>query len=1061
MISKLEAVLAFVLIALTATLFAMNMRYHAQTGTREFQTLTQDSVDVLKDRLQTYLLSVKGTAAFVAASDDVSVGDFEVYTQRLNLEEQLPSISALGLIVEVPEDEIASFAQMMREKSDPNFDFRNLSSEDTHYILKYIQPLDGNEGVAGLDVGFTKGRAEVMLAARGEGAARLTRPVTLVQESDDQAGSILFMPIYAPSVVEGEADVFRGWISAVFVLNDLFSELTAGQGASYSLVAYDGASGNDGAFLYSEGAGAPANPEFLQTYQINHFGRTWTLEFSSTPQFEAGLGSYQPLSILISGFALTALLLSILRSIRRRGETLKEMSGLMTRQIKAREQENRSIIENDITPVFLLDEDDRVLFANQAAQQCFGYNGREMNLAKLSSLAQKASPDDGSFDAKGKAADGRLLELEVHRSDWINSGGEKRSTVIMRDLTAQNIAERELRQSKLLFDLALEGSEIGVFDIDLMTSRSEVSDTWCRIMGYPKGCQGDDTQQNFLARIHPDDLSILKQADADCIDGKTARSISEYRLKSKEGHWGWMRSDAVVVERDASGKALRMIGTQTDVTEERRNRNALEDSERMFRQVIENAPIGMALMDDEGRFIGVNSALSMLAGVSVEELLERRRLSDFIPEEDRKLIYTAVSKMTRDQKDSVYSAEHRLILSSGEERWGLLSVSGSFDKNAGRYFFIAQVIDVTDQKKIHQMKDEFVSTVSHELRTPLTSIKGALGLLMVSPHTTLTASQLRLIEIATSNANRLTDIVNDILDLEKISSGEVTFNTADLDLNEIVNISANEMSPFAVTQSSAIAVDLPDDPTMVCVDPGRTQQVLANLISNACKYSDPDTEVLVKAERLGDLAIVYVQNVGPGVPDNFRSRIFQPFSQADSSDTRTKGGTGLGLNISRQIVLRQGGEIGFESKPGGITVFWFTVPILTAVPPVADAAPVASVSLPRRKVNILHVEDDHDFAEVLEGALTEFATVEHAKSLLVAKKRIATGRFDIIILDWSLPDGDASTLMNQISLRQPDAKIIGLSANSYQSDDPRLFANMVKSRTELSSVVESVNACAT
>lgn len=1060
MISKAEAALAVVLAILTGTLFFLNMRYHSTAAAHEFQALTQDSVDVLNERLQSYLLSVKGTAAFVAASDDVSVDDFKVYTQSLDLERLLPSITGLGLVVEVPSSETEDFAQMMRRDVDPNFDFRNLSDAETHYILKYIQPASRNLDVVGLDVGFTADRAQVMGQARDTATARMTRPIALAQSAITQAGSVLFLPIYAPVSSGQESPAFLGWASAVFVLDDLFSGLTTAQGANYTLIAYEGASAEEGSVVYGASAQTSAQPKFVKTYQIDHFGRTWTLEFDSTPEFEGALGSYQPISILITGFALTALLLSILANIRRRGETLKEMSRLMTRQIKAREQENRSIIENDITPVFLLDEDDRILFANQAAQQCFCLPAEDMNMTRLSTLAQQARPKDGSFDAQGKAADGRLLELELHRSDWLNSSGEKRSTVILRDVTAQNLAQRDLRQNKTLFDLALQGSEIGVFDIDLKTGNSEVSETWSRIMGYADSGQVVEAQTSFLARIHPDDLSILKKADADCIEGKTARSISEYRLRRVDGTWGWMRSDAVIVERDAQGKAIRMIGTQTDVTEERRNRNALQDSERMFRQVIENASIGMALMDDTGKFTGVNTALSAFVGVSVDTLMEIGSLSDFLPETDRKPLYTAITAMMQDRQDAVYSAEHRLVLPSGEERWGLLNVSGSFDKNAGRYFFIAQVIDVTDQKKIQLMKDEFVSTVSHELRTPLTSIKGALGLLMAPQHTTLTPSQSRLVEIASSNANRLTNIVNDILDLEKISSGEVTFNATDLDLNDIINASAKEMSPFAVTQDSAITVALPDAPIEVCVDKGRTQQVLANLISNACKYSDADTEIMVKAEQLDDVAIVYVQNIGPGVPDNFRSRIFQPFSQADSSDTRATGGTGLGLNISRQIVLRQGGQIGFESKPDGITVFWFTIPISAPAAAAESAEDGDQTGQTHRKTRILHVEDDHDFAEVLEGALDDFATVAHAKSLRSARKQIAAGHFDVVILDWTLPDGDAATLITHIKLRQPGARIIGLSANSRQSDDPRLHANIIKSKAELSSVVASVNECA-
>jgi PAS domain S-box-containing protein len=568
-----------------------------------------------------------------------------------------------------------------------------------------------------------------------------------------------------------------------------------------------------------------------------------------------------------------------------------------------------------------------------------------------------------------------------------------------------------------------------------------------------------DTQLNFLSRIHPDDLALVKKADADCIEGRTERSNAEYRLQMPDGGWCWMRSDAVIVERDEDGKALRLIGTQTDITGLRRDRNALEASEKLFRQVLANAPIGMALMEEGGKFIGVNDAFCQLVGREQEDLLDNGQIGDLMPIEDRETVFTAITQMIKDKKSSVYTAEHRIPQPDGGERWGLFNLSWSYDRNRGGNFFITQIIDITDQKKLEILKGEFVSTVSHELRTPLTSIKGALGLLTASMNLNLDKGQARLIDIARSNVDRLTDIVNDILDLEKISSGEISFNIDDLELNDVIETTMREMSPFASTHDNTLRIDLPVDPLIILADQGRTKQVLANLISNACKYSDPNSEVVIKAERINDFAIVYVQNNGSGVPDSFRSSIFKPFSQADSSDTRTKGGTGLGLNITRQIVLRHDGQIGFKSIPGDVTIFWFTMPLSTNALGTTVAPLHSSVPLNASKLAVLHIEDDRDFAEILSGALQEIADVTHARSLATAKRIINQEQLDVVILDWRLSDGDADTLLEEIHLRQPKARIIALSADGERENDSRLFASMVKSRTELATVVAYVNQC--
>lgn len=1056
MFSRLEILLVAALMSLTAILFAINLSHHKGMGAEEFQSITQESIDVLDARMRTYLLSVRGTAAFVAASDDVSKNDFRIYADSLNIPEHLPSITGIGLVVEVPDSDLDGFLRRMRLEVDPDFDIRRLSAESVHHIIKYMVPARKNADAIGLDLTFAANRVDVMQEAKSTGEPRLTPPISLVQADSSGAGYVLYMPVHERAVAADDRGRFLGWINAAFVASNLFSDLTSTHGQNYDLKVFDGVSVERGVPLYQKAESAASYAKFAEIYRIERFGRTWTLQFSSTPEFEGALRTYQPLSILIAGLTLTAMLISILRNIRQRAENLKKISELKSRQIIAQEQENRSIVENDVTSIFLLDASDQILFANQAAQSCFGRSAEELNMAAFSSIAISEQPLDGTYNAKGTTRSGGQLELDLHRNEWTNVGGEKRSTVILRDLTSQNTDRRLVNQSKALFDMALQGSEIGVFDIDLTTGTSEVSDTWCRIMGYDQGCNDLDTQRNFIERIHPDDVGVLEKADADCITGKTVRSIAEYRLRKKDGGWCWMRSNAVVAERDKQGKALRLIGTQTDVTELRHDRNALENSEKLFRQVVQHAPIGMALMDDTGKFINVNAAFSKLASRPEADLINHVRLADLIPYEDRKSLYTAISAMMAENDQTVYSAEHQIIMLNGEKRWGYLNISWSLDKNENRYFFIGQIIDITDQKKIELMKDEFVSTVSHELRTPLTSIKGALGLLSAGMTASLTQAQSRLIEIAKSNADRLTDIVNDILDLEKISAGEVTFSTTELDLAEIIEVSVQQMSPFATTHNSTIRIDISDAPLPVCVDFGRTQQVLANLISNACKYSDPDSEVVVKAEQIDDQFIVYVQNTGPGVPEGFRSRIFQPFSQADGSDTRTTGGAGLGLNISKQIVQRQNGEIGFESTPGGITVFWFTIPDskhAMVFPPKAALTPRPAK---HEKLKILHVEDDHDFAEILAAALEDFADLTHANSLARAQHHIVGEKLDVVILDWTLPDGDAGDLIAEIIRLQPNAKIIGLSANGNRLNDPRLFADIVKSRSEIAAVILSI-----
>jgi signal transduction histidine kinase len=240
--------------------------------------------------------------------------------------------------------------------------------------------------------------------------------------------------------------------------------------------------------------------------------------------------------------------------------------------------------------------------------------------------------------------------------------------------------------------------------------------------------------------------------------------------------------------------------------------------------------------------------------------------------------------------------------------------------------FLISYLDVSEARRAEQVKTEFVTTVSHELRTPVTSIRGALGMLAGPLAAGLTDKQRSLTDMALRNADRLTLLVNDILDMEKIESGRMVFDVQSYDLNQLLHDAADTNRAYAEARGVILAIGTLPRALRVDVDAHRIQQVMANLISNAVKFSEAGGIVTLTAEEERGTARVAVHDRGPGIPEAFKARIFERFAQADSADTRAKGGTGLGLSIARAIVERHGGTLAFESKPGA-TSFTFTVPL--------------------------------------------------------------------------------------------------------------------------------------
>ena len=237
-------------------------------------------------------------------------------------------------------------------------------------------------------------------------------------------------------------------------------------------------------------------------------------------------------------------------------------------------------------------------------------------------------------------------------------------------------------------------------------------------------------------------------------------------------------------------------------------------------------------------------------------------------------------------------------------------------------WFVSIVRDITQRKLAENAKADFIATVTHELRTPLTSIKGSLGLIKGGAFKDDPAKLMRLAGMAYANSDRLGLLINDILDIEKLNAGMVEFQIGPVDLSHLVNeaVSANE--GYAVELGVSFNTTGVDIPVFVAGDANRLMQVMANLMSNAAKYSKEGCQIEVSLALKGSNARISVKDNGPGIPEDARKNIFKKFTQVGSSDHRAKGGTGLGLNIAKLIVKRHKGTIDFVSEPDSGTTFF-------------------------------------------------------------------------------------------------------------------------------------------
>ncbi len=329
----------------------------------------------------------------------------------------------------------------------------------------------------------------------------------------------------------------------------------------------------------------------------------------------------------------------------------------------------------------------------------------------------------------------------------------------------------------------------------------------------------------------------------------------------------------------------------------------LERSEAWSRTILHTVIDGIITIDEEGTVGTFNPAAERVFGYAASEVIGRN-VAMLMPEPH----HSRHDGYLRNYLDSGKAK----IIGIGREVEGRhkdgtilpleLAVSEMIIEN--KRMFTGIVRDISDRKQAEKAKREFVSTVSHELRTPLTSIKGSLGLAVGGALGALPDKAKGMIDVAHKNTERLIALVNDILDMERLDSGRMEFHFEPVDLSGLARDAITANKGYADQQGiTFVATDLASDMT-IRADGGRITQVIANLLSNAAKFSPEGGTVEVSVVRRDDTARVSVTDRGPGIPEEFRGRIFGRFAQADASDTRKKGGTGLGLNISKSIVER-------------------------------------------------------------------------------------------------------------------------------------------------------------
>ena len=628
---------------------------------------------------------------------------------------------------------------------------------------------------------------------------------------------------------------------------------------------------------------------------------------------------------------------------------------------------------------------------NRGAEQLLGYSAEEMVgrqtpavLLRIDEVLARARELGAEM---GRPVEGFRVFAEIPERD----GSEKREwtgihkdghaipvsmvvTVMRADSSkivgylgiAEDIRERKrLEETLRRNDAIVQSSEDAIISMTLggiVTSWNPAAE---RMYGY---AADEAIGQPITMLIPPDRVDEEQKILARVANGERLQNLETVRRR-RDGSLVEI-SASISPVRDESGDVIGVSKSARDISARKRAERALHDQARFTQAILDNVVDGIITIDEHGTVASLNDAAERIFGYPPHEVLGQN-------------VKMLMPEPYHSEHDG-YLANYRatgveMIKGSGREVVGRRKSGETFPmdlavseiSHTGRRMFVGLVRDISERKRVEQMKSEFVSTVSHELRTPLTSISGALGLLMGGAMGELALPVRSLVDIAHKNSQRLNHLINDLLDMEKIAAGKLHFVMQAQPLMPLVEQALDANQAYGAQRRVRFELTERADDVTVHVDSQRFQQILANFLSNAAKFSPEGAAVEIAVQHQGLGIRVAVRDHGPGIPDEFRARIFEKFSQADSSDTRQKGGTGLGLAITKELAERMGGSVGFESGPGQGAMFWVELPLCGAD---ADRAsdglrPVTNIDetdAPR----ILVVEDDPDVARLLSLMFT-------------------------------------------------------------------------------------------
>jgi PAS domain S-box-containing protein len=523
----------------------------------------------------------------------------------------------------------------------------------------------------------------------------------------------------------------------------------------------------------------------------------------------------------------------------------------------------------------------------------------------------------GNKDSDYDESDERQITLLLHGMwDQVRRNRSREALQKAHGELEQRVEQRtkELQEAYRDLNRAQAVASTGSWRLDIRNNLLLWSDETYRIFGVPLGTPM--TYDMFLSSVHPKDRTYVDQNWQAALHGEPYdiqhRIIADDKLK-------WVRERAEL-ELDSKGEIKGGFGTVQDITERRQTEEALRETKDYLENLINYANAPIIVWNPKLEITRFNHAFEELTGRKVDEMLGKK-VDVLFPTDSR---IDALTKINRTAKkgERWEVVEIPVQQVDGSVRTVLWNSATLFDIDGKTPLAtIAQGQDITERKKVEQLKDEFIGLVSHELRTPLTVISGSLQTAMSEG---LSREDVReLLQNAAEGADSLEAILENMLELSRYQAGRLQLRIEPVSIADVVKNVIEKLNRQGITRD--FLIDIPEELPPVEADPVRVERILFNLMENAAKYSPEDSDLTVSSRREKGLVVTRILDHGPGISPDDQVKLFEPFRQLETSQHRTKG-VGLGLVVCKRLAEAQGGWIKIESELGKGSTFSFALP---------------------------------------------------------------------------------------------------------------------------------------